>query len=65
MTVNLCAYGHFICVKKVPALIFLRETKRIVHEDFSACPQNTKIILSQPEQKWLKATQNYGLVSFL
>ena len=55
----------FYLRKKSSRINLFKGTKRIVHEDFSVCPQNTKIILSQPEQKWLKATQNYGLVSFL
>ena len=63
MTLNVHAYAIY-CVKNVPAWIFLRQIKHIVHEDFSVCSQNRKIIFRLPEQKRSKMTQNCGLVTF-
>ena len=44
MTLNVHGYAIY-CVKNVPAWIFLRQIKHIVHEDFSVCSQNRKIIV--------------------
>ena len=54
----------FYCVKNVPAWIFWRQVKHIVHEDFSVCSQIREIMFRLPEQKRSKMTQNCGLVTF-